>query len=297
MQALEIREEQITEMAKIFDINKNQIHALSETVYAGAKYESILMVLHYCYAKGYDPLKKPVHIVPMRVKNSRTGEFEWRDTIMPGIASYRIDAARSGEYAGIGEPEYGPDVREKLGSIEIVYPRWCKVTVRKIVQGQVMEFVAMEFWKENYATKSGSDISPNMMWAKRPYGQLAKCAESQALRKAFPDVVSAEYTAEEMEGKDYIDSEVVKPKLVNIKKEKPVAKGLTDEIYNDLSERIALAQSLDELKEAYQYAKEVCVKHEDKDAYKSLNGVVKNRKEKLDAQAAQAAEVDDVESI
>ena len=39
------------------------------------------------------------------------------------------------------------------------------------------------------------------MWKKRPYGQIAKCAEAQALRKAFPEIVSQQTTAEEMEGK------------------------------------------------------------------------------------------------
>ena len=39
------------------------------------------------------------------------------------------------------------------------------------------------------------------MWAKRPYGQLAKCTEAQALRMAFPEHVGGHPTAEEMEGK------------------------------------------------------------------------------------------------
>jgi hypothetical protein len=40
------------------------------------------------------------------------------------------------------------------------------------------------------------------MWKKRSRGQIAKCAEAQALRKAFPDTVSSAPTAEEMEGKN-----------------------------------------------------------------------------------------------
>jgi hypothetical protein len=46
------------------------------------------------------------------------------------------------------------------------------------------------------------------MWRKRPYGQLAKCAEAQALRKAFPEIVSQHPTAEEMEGKHFNDLEI-----------------------------------------------------------------------------------------
>ncbi|MFM7010971.1 MAG: recombinase RecT, partial [Betaproteobacteria bacterium] len=44
-------------------------------------------------------------------------------------------------------------------------------------------------------------VAPNAMWQKRPYAQLAKCAEAQALRKAFPEFGSAA-TADEMEGKE-----------------------------------------------------------------------------------------------
>ena len=46
------------------------------------------------------------------------------------------------------------------------------------------------------------------MWQKRPYGQLAKCAEAQALRKAFPEIVSQHPTAEEMEGKPFNELEI-----------------------------------------------------------------------------------------
>jgi hypothetical protein len=87
-------------------------------------------------------------------------------------------------------------------ALTVTYPASCKVIVKRLMpDGQLAEFAATERWKENYATAGKSSKQPNSMWARRPYAQLAKCAEAQALRKAFPEVGSA-LTADEMEGKE-----------------------------------------------------------------------------------------------
>lgn len=176
------------------------IQVLQSSLYPGATIGSVQMVLNYCAAAGLDPMQKPVHIVPIWDPKAK----QMRDVIMPGIGLYRTQAARSGNYAGVSDAEYGPDVTEKIGGVEITYPVWCKVAVKRLLpNGQVAEFSATERWKENYAVKGGQEksIAPNAMWQKRPYGQIAKCAEAQALRKAFPEFGAAA-TADEMEGKE-----------------------------------------------------------------------------------------------
>lgn len=173
--------------------------ALKSSLYPGAADESVRMVLSYCLAAGLDPMTKPVHIVPIWDSRSKG----MRDVVMPGIGLYRTIAARSG-CAGVSEPEFGPDVEAVVGGVRITYPQWCRVAVKRRLQtGEIVEFVGKELWLENYAIKGGTEksIAPNAMWTRRPYGQLAKCAEAQALRKAFPEV-GAQPTAEEMEGKD-----------------------------------------------------------------------------------------------
>lgn len=201
------------------------IRVLESSIYPGAKLESIKLVVGYCKAQNLDPLLKPVHIVPMDVKTGTKNEKGWditekRDVVMPGIGLYRTQAARTGSYAGMSEPEFGDtktlsfrhktwiDGKETWADATIEYPEWCRVTVSRIVGGAVAKFSATEFWLENYATAGRNTIAPNAMWKKRPRGQLAKCAEAQALRKAFPEF-GAQPSAEEMAGKPIVDDDDV----------------------------------------------------------------------------------------
>ncbi len=186
-------------------------NALRNTIYPGCKDESILMAVDYCRARGLDIMLKPVHLVPMQVKDAQTGQKAWRDVPMPGIGMYRIQASRSGDEAGHDEPEFGPTIEQEFdGSdwnknpvkVKVRYPEWCKYTVYKVIGERIVAYTAKEFWLENYAAQSAKDEAPNAMWKKRPFAQLAKCAEAQALRKGWPEI-GQEPTAEEMEGKGY----------------------------------------------------------------------------------------------
>lgn len=200
-------------------MDENELMEVLETsLYRGAKRSSIKMVVGYCKAQRLDPMQKPVHIVPVNTKvpaNQPGGRdrWEWVDTVWPGINLYRTNAARSGRHAGTSEPEFGPTItrtfhippREGTAGpgkdVEVSFPEWCRVVVKRVLDnGVIAEFPAREFWLENYATVGNYSDAPNAMWTKRPSGQLAKCAEAQALRKAFPESCSAP-TAEEMEGK------------------------------------------------------------------------------------------------
>lgn len=179
------------------------VEVLSGSLYPGAAHNSVVMVLAYCQAAHLDPMLKPVHIVPIWQKGQGSEKGRMVDVVMPGIGLYRIQAARTGQYAGISDPEFGPSITTKLSGVEITYPEWCRVTVkRQMSNGMVAEFTANERWTENYATAGKDSIAPNAMWKRRAFAQLAKCAEAQALRKAFPEVGSAP-TADEMEGKTF----------------------------------------------------------------------------------------------
>lgn len=165
---------------------------LQNSVFPGAKDESILLAVDYCKARKLDILKKPCHIVPMSVTDAKTGNKNWRDVIMPGIYEQRITAFRTGQMAGQDEPVFGDTVTFR----GVEAPEWCRVTVYRFINNERCAFSHTEYFSEACATtKEGK---PNSMWSKRPRGQLAKCAEAGALRKAFPDELGGVITADEV---------------------------------------------------------------------------------------------------
>jgi len=241
--------------------------ALKTSLYPGASDASVDLVLAYCAAYQLDPMTKPVHVVPMKIpvrdihgnikKTSQGYDIkESRDVIMPGIALYRIKAAETGAYLGCSDPIYGPDKTleyevdnwidgKRSGTIKktLVYPESCTITVKRLVNGKIAEFTSTERWLENYATVGYGD-TPNAMWVKRPYAQLAKCTEAQGLRKAFPGEVGSQPTYEEMEGKEYIDTTAteVQPEPIKMPEPKkeaqatPAPAKTEEKGFNDLQE-------------------------------------------------------------
>lgn len=203
------------------------VDVLQSSLYPGAALKSIKMVIGYCKAANLDPMQKPVHIVPMYDKNSK----QMRDVIMPGVGLYRTQAARSNALAGISEPEFGPNVEFDLQGVKMNVPEWCRVVVKRALpSGTIGEFAAIEYWIENYATAGKDTIAPNAMWKKRPRGQIAKCAQAQALRMAFPEMVGAAPTADEMEGKELEGGEIdVTPRVKPETETKPALPECSDD--------------------------------------------------------------------
>lgn len=175
-----------------------QYLVLTKSLYPGAKPESALMVLDYCAARKLDPMKKPCHIVPMKVKVN--DEWIWRDVVLPGIYEYRTTAMRTGLYLGHTAPAYG-EMKDYGG---VSAPEWCSMTFKRAgANGVVIEFPVTVYFREVCNTKH--DGSANERWKKAPIQMLTKCAEAAGLREAFPDEFGGEQTVEEMEGREPLD--------------------------------------------------------------------------------------------
>lgn len=198
-------------------ITPSQWRVLTDAIFPGAKTaEAVVLAMDYCAARKLDPFKKAVHIVPMW--NSSLGREV--ETVWPGINELQVTAARTGQWAGMDEPRWGPLVkrtfRGRVGKkgyerdVEVVmeYPEWCAVTVYRLLGGERHAFTEPVYWIECYSRQGRTEV-PNEMWQKRTRGQCHKVAKAASLRAAFPEEMGNDYTSDEMEGKEIESGGVV----------------------------------------------------------------------------------------
>lgn len=148
-----------------------------------------------CQRTGLDPFAKQIYGI------KRKGQL----AIQTSIDGLRLIAQRSREYAGQDGPQWcGKDGIWRDVWLEDEHPAASRVGVYRI--GWTRPVWGIATWKE-YAQNTGQ-------WPTMPAHMLAKCAESLALRKAFPAELSGLYGKDEMEqadGAPFVDAQAVGP--------------------------------------------------------------------------------------
>lgn len=157
--------------------NKEQVELIKATIMAGKSTPSdndLALFGMICQRANLDPFAKQIYAI------ERAGKW----TFQISIDGLRAIAERTGQYAGSDEPLFdeGLDIYEFDQSGRSA-PSVCKVTVYKMIGGQRCPFVGIARYAEFCQKYQGK---PSGLWEKMPLTMLAKCAESQALRKAFP---------------------------------------------------------------------------------------------------------------
>lgn len=166
-------------VAEMTGYQLTEIALISKTVAIGAPLQELAVFLHACRELRLDPLLRQAYWI--RRKDRKTGQE--KGTLQVGIDGYRAIADRSGAYAGSEPPVYRGSVRLKVDVDRYTdVPEKASVMVWKIVAGHKAAFTGEAHWAEFYQ----GDGAQGSMWRKMPHHMLAKCAEGQALRKAFP---------------------------------------------------------------------------------------------------------------
>ena len=194
-------------MSDIVPFDNTKIELIKRQIAKGASDDELKMFLYQCQRTGLDPFSRQIYAISRKEKDKASGNWVTKMSTQVSIDGFRLIAERTGKYAGqLGPVWCGTDGAWVDVWLKPEPPSAARVGVMRNDFKEPVYGVAL--YTEYVQSYEGK---PMGLWAKMPALMLAKCAESLALRKAFPQEMSGIYTSEEMShsGANVVEGEIV----------------------------------------------------------------------------------------
>lgn len=204
--------------------NAEQIKIIKSVIAPGLTNDELAVFAHVCKQVKLDPLAKQIYAI------KRGGKM----TIQTAIDGFRLVAERTGKYAP------GEETKFIYNSNNILIG--ATAYVKKLTPDGSWHSISATAYITEYTTGQG-------LWKKMPHVMIEKCAESRALRRAFPADLSGLYTEEEMEQAKLEQSNNEELEEAEVEIEEPAI--ISDDQYLDLLEALSEDQDLTANVKAY----------------------------------------------
>lgn len=183
--------ERSTKLAQVLGMPQEYLQLVKDVAAKGATDEEFCLFLHIVHDTGLNPLTKEIWFYKM------WDTFVGKDmpVIHASIQGMRKAAERIGGYAPGRQTEYEYDEKGELYA--------ATAYVKRKVEGEWHEVAFTALWAE-FARYNQQNKLVNK-WATMPKHMLAKCAEFNALRRAFPRLealADGEMIRQSVEGSD-----------------------------------------------------------------------------------------------
>lgn len=134
------------------------------------------LFIQYAMATRLNPITKEIWCIKTKDYTTNSGfKVDGKLQIMTGIAGFYKIANSHSQFNGCDETEYHLDNK---GDLEYA-------VCRAYRKDRDRPSVGIAYWKE-YAPEK-NDKNKNSIWFQKPHYMLGKCAESNALKKLFPN--------------------------------------------------------------------------------------------------------------
>ena len=170
-----------------------QVDILKNSLCKGISSEEFEIFLMACAKTQLDPFMRQIYAVKRKAKKP-DGSWGETMTIQTGIDGYRLIAERTERYAPGEEPTY---VYDKDGFL-LSATAYIKKQTKDGTWHTVSASAYIDEYCQTILDRQTGEKKATGLWSTMPRTMLSKCAEAQALRKAFPAEMSGVYTKEEM---------------------------------------------------------------------------------------------------